>query len=481
MSFQSYGFLFVLLPVAVAGWWLLNWRGHGRLAQVFLLGVSLVFYGIGSLAFLSLLAGSILFNFFVGKGLGRVTRRRKALLVLGLLGNLGVLGYFKYTNFFLENLNLLLGTSIGALSLLLPLGISFFTFQQIAYLVDQYRGDKADYTLLEYACFVSFFPCVASGPIAFHDEVIPQLRGVEGKGPTAQAMAEGLWLFSLGIWKKVILAEAFGGGADWGFSNLSLLNSTTALAVVLSYTLQLYFDFSGYTNMARGVGKLLGVTLPENFDVPYQALTIRGFWKGWHMTMTRFFTRYLYIPLGGSRRGTGRTCVNTLIIFLASGLWHGADWSFVVWGGLHGVAMVADRLLGSRVEKLHPVLSWGLTFGYVNFCWIFFRAGSIGEGLSLCRILARCDFGILADGFTGQFQLSEVTWLARQTGADMTRLALLMFLLFLVGGMVLCLQEKPVARRSDKMTARRGILAGVLLFWSVISLTGVSQFIYSNF
>ena len=215
MSFQSYTFLFLLLPVAVAGWWLLNWRGHGKLAQGFLLLVSLAFYGKARLAFLPILLGSILFNFGVGKGLQTFARCQKGLLALGLLGNLGLLGYFKYANFFLENVNRVLGTSLGALTLLLPLGISFFTFQQIAYLMDCYRGDKPNYTLLEYACFVSFFPCVTSGPIAFHDEVIPQLRAANGHGPTAQTIAEGLWLFSLGMWKKVLLAHAFGGGADF--------------------------------------------------------------------------------------------------------------------------------------------------------------------------------------------------------------------------------------------------------------------------
>lgn len=389
MSFQSYTFLFALLPVSVAGWWLLNWRGHGRLAQGFLLVVSLAFYGKGNLAFLPLLLGSILFNFLVGKAMGALPRARKPLLVLGLLGNLGLLGYFKYANFFLDNLNWLLGTSIGALSLLLPLGISFFTFQQIAFLVDRYRGDPADYTLLEYACFVSFFPCVTSGPIAFHDEVIPQMRAVQGKGPSAQGIAEGLWLFSLGIWKKVIVAEAFGGGADWGWANLPALNSTTALAVTLSYTLQLYFDFSGYTDMARGIGKMLGVTLPENFDVPYQALTIRGFWKGWHMTMTRFFTRYLYIPLGGSPAGAARLdlCQHPGDLF---GLWA------VAWGGLVlcGLGRAAWDRHGGRppagqpLDRLHPALSWALTFGYVNFCWIFFRAGSVREALAMCRAIA---------------------------------------------------------------------------------------------
>ena len=394
MSFQSYTFLFLLLPVAVAGWWLLNWRGHGKLAQGFLLLVSLAFYGKARLAFLPILLGSILFNFGVGKGLQTFARYQKGLLALGLLGNLGLLGYFKYANFFLENVNRVLGTSLGALTLLLPLGISFFTFQQIAYLMDCYRGDKSNYTLLEYACFVSFFPCVTSGPIAFHDEVIPQLRAANGHGPTAQTIAEGLWLFSLGMWKKVLLAQAFGGGADWGYNNIPALNSTTALAVVLSYTLQLYFDFRG---------------------------------------------------------------------------------------GLHGIAMVADRLLGSRLEKVHPALSWAVTFAYVNLCWIFFRADSIHQALSMGKAIARCNFGALSDQFTDNFQLALPAWIGREMGITLPRLALLMFLAFTAFALVFCLQEKPVKNRKFVMTGKKGVLAGVLLFWSIISLGTVTQFIYSNF
>ena len=274
MSFQSYTFLFALLPVSVAGWWLLNWRGHGRLAQGFLLVVSLAFYGKGNLAFLPLLLGSILFNFLVGKAMGALPRARKPLLVLGLLGNLGLLGYFKYANFFLDNLNWLLGTSIGALSLLLPLGISFFTFQQIAFLVDRYRGDPADYTLLEYACFVSFFPCVTSGPIAFHDEVIPQMRAVQGKGPSAQGIAEGLWRFSLGIRMKVIVAEAFGGGADWadetavGSFQLKVLADGGASAITGSHYLVSTEDGMGrYAAAARDVT----VVVSEQCRVTFQS------------------------------------------------------------------------------------------------------------------------------------------------------------------------------------------------------------------
>lgn len=328
---------------------------------------------------------------------------------------------------------------------------------------------------------MSFFPCVTSGPIAFHDEVIPQMRAVQGKGPSAQGIAEGLWLFSLGIWKKVIVAEAFGGGADWGWANLPALNSTTALAVTLSYTLQLYFDFSGYTDMARGIGKMLGVTLPENFDVPYQALTIRGFWKGWHMTMTRFFTRYLYIPLGGSRRGLPRTCVNTLVIFLASGLWHGADWSFVVWGGLHGIAMVADPPAGQPAGPAPPCAVLGADLWVCQFLLDFLPGrqcpGGAGHVPGHCAVCVRS----AGEEFTTSFQMPEITWIGRYLEIDMARLALLMFLLFVVGSMFFCLQETPVARRKHRMTGRRGVLAGILLFWAVISLTGVSRFIYSNF
>ncbi|MDY3014798.1 MAG: MBOAT family O-acyltransferase [Evtepia sp.] len=481
MTFQSYGFLFLFLPLTVLLWWQLNRKGWGKGAQVWLLGVSLFFYGWHRLTCLWVLLGSILFNFLLGKALARTGQKRW--LILGLVGNLGILGYFKYANFFLENLNLLFPTSFGTLQLLLPLGLSFFTFQQIAFLLDAAHGEKTDYTLLEYACFVSFFPCVASGPMAFHHEVIPQLRSASGRTLTRGELTQGLWLFSQGLWKKVIVAEAFDAGADWGFASVGQLNSTTAVLVALSYTFQLYFDFSGYTDMARGLGRMLGLNLPDNFDTPYQALTIGQFWKGWHRTMTRFFTRYVYIPLGGSRRGTAVTCRNIMIIFLLSGLWHGADWSFVLWGGLHGAAMVADRLLGKRVERLHPALSWALTFGFVTFCWVFFRAESISQGMDLCRAVGVCSFGGIDPGFTSAFLLPLPAWLTRFLSLDPQRAALGMTLVFFAFAFLFCFQERGGKEKETRVSLGgwTGVLCGLLLFWSVISLTGVTQFLYSEF
>lgn len=483
MYFQSHVFILAFLPLTLLGWWQLNRMRKHTAARLFLFACSLFFYGYLTISFVPILLGSIVFNFTAGRAIAQATRKRRLFLVLSLVVNLGLLGYFKYSNFFIENLNVLFHSSIGFLSVLLPLGISFFTFQQIAYLVDVYRNEAPEYAILDYALYVSFFPCVVSGPIAFHHEVIPQLREAKNRKFSLEVFSEGLISFSLGLCKKVILADAFGAAADWGYASIDLLNSTTAFVVVLSYTLQLYFDFSGYTDMARGVALMLGIRLPQNFDAPYKALTISQFWKGWHMTMTRFFTRYLYIPLGGSHKGTGRTCLNILLIFLASGLWHGANWTFVVWGGLHGVAMVADRLFGKRVETIHPVLSWGLTFAYVNFCWVFFRAESIPAALSMCKAVLRFDLGALPDAFTSCFALPGVSWLGSISGVSLQRLDLFLSLAFFLIAGLICLQGRTVDRRMKETRPGAGmaLLCAILLFWSLISLSGVTTFLYSNF
>lgn len=483
MSFSSYSFILLFLPITIFLWWMLNQRGFGRGAQGVLLTSSLVFYGWNRWDCLFILIGSILFHFALGNWLCRARSRRKAILIFGVIGSLLPLAYFKYTTFLLDNVNSLFHTSFALQEILLPLGISFFTFQQIAFLVDVYREGRMEYTLLEYACFVSLFPCVVSGPIAFHYEVIPQIRSAVGRKVSGEELSQGIWLFTQGLWKKVIVAQTFGKGADWGFTAIAELNSTTAILVVLSYTFQLYFDFSAYTDMARGIGRLLGIDLPDNFNAPYQALTIGSFWKRWHMTMTRFFTRYLYFPLGGNRGEIVCTCRNIMIVFLVSGLWHGANWTFVLWGFLHGCAMVLERLVGKRFSTVHPVLSWGVTFAFVSFCWIFFRAPTIADGWAMVKTVAMCDFGTIMPQFTGCFHLPLESWLGRWLSLDMGRLALFMMLLFFGGAFLFIFLEKEGEKKETavKLGARTGMLSAVLLFWSLISLTGVTQFLYSEF
>ena len=453
MSFQSYGFLFVLLPVAVAGWWLLNWRGHGRLAQVFLLGVSLVFYGIGSLAFLPLLAGSILFNFFVGKGLGRVTRRRKALLVLGLLGNLGVLGYFKYMNFFLENLNLLLGTSFGALSLLRPWGSAFSPFSRSPIwwtgTGGQGRLHPAGVRLL-----CELLPLRGLGAHRLSRRGDPPAPGGVGRAPPPRP-----WPRACGSFPGHLEKGHFGRG----------LRGQGRLGVFQPLPAQLHHRLGGgpqppssstLTSAATptwpGGGEAAGDHPAGELRRALSGPDHPGLLEGLAHDHDPVFYPLSLHPLGGQPPGN-RPDLREHPHHLP-GLGPVARGGLVLCGlggpprGGHGGRPAAGQPGG----KAPPGALLGAHLWLCEFLLDLLPGGQHRGGALLCRILARCDFGILADGFTGQFQLSEVTWLARQTGADMTRLALLMFLLFLVAGMVLCLQEKPVARRSDRMTARRG-------------------------
>ena len=408
MLFNSHFFIFLFFPLSVIGYFTLQRFKKPQLAKYFLFLISLWFYAANDIRSLPVLILSILVNFYLGKQILKTETHKKLLCVIGILLNLAVLGVFKYLNFFMENISFVFGQSYTPISLILPLGISFFTFQQISYLIDCKNNNADDYSISEYALFASFFPYVTSGPIAFHSEIIPQLRKEKNFKPSAYNIARGLTAFAFGLFKKVVVADTLGAAVNAGWSNISSLNASSALVVILSYTLQLYFDFAGYSDMASGIALCFNINLPINFDSPYKARNISDFWKRWHMTMTRFFTRYLYIPLGGSRHGLKRTCLNTLIIFLVSGLWHGAAWTFIFWGFLHGIAMVISRLISAKTDRHLPYpLAWLLTFIYVNICWVFFRAPNIKSAFSLFSRLTS-GFGFIVSEISQSFLTTEV-------------------------------------------------------------------------
>jgi alginate O-acetyltransferase complex protein AlgI len=485
MLFNSYFFIFVFLPLSVLGYFALNRLTRPRYANYFLLAMSLWFYGANDLRSLPVLLISIVLNYLIGSAIltSPYRRTKTALLVCGVLVNLGALGIFKYLNFFLSNLSLLLGQSYDPIHLLLPLGISFFTFQQISYLIDARRGDAPSYSLSEYALFASFFPYVTSGPIAFHSEILPQIRDDRRRKPSARNLSRGLTAFSFGLFKKVLVADTLGKAADWGWANLESLNTPAALVTILAYSLQLYFDFAGYSDMASGVALCFNIELPMNFDSPYRARNIADFWKRWHITMTRFFTRYLYIPLGGSRRGLARTCVNTMIIFLVSGLWHGAAWTFILWGALHGVAMVASRLIRARTKRHLPLFpAWLLTFVFVNLCWVFFRAPSIAAGGQLLSRLA-AGWGALPSGLTDCFLTAEFQTLEQFVPLDPALFGTLICVGFLLAALAGSVFPRNMQQRLQSFKPTMPLCLGTacLLFWSVLSLSGVSTFLYFTF
>ncbi len=384
MLFNSYPFLFLFLPLTVAGFFLCARSISAKAANLFLIAASMFFYGWWNPIYLPLLAVIMIFNYGVGQRL--LANPRKWLLALGISVDLAVLGYFKYANFLVENYGALTGTHWTIGHIMLPLAISFFTFQKIAFLVDSYKGLTRGYGFIEYSLFVAFFPQLIAGPIVHYREVLPQFRDEKTYKFSSENLAVGLAIFALGLAKKTVFADSIAVYADPLFTSAAAgahPDFLTAWSGMLTYALQLYFDFSGYSDMAIGAARLFGVRLPQNFNSPYKSQSIVDFWRRWHMTLSRFLREYLYISLGGNRKGPVRRQINLMLTMLLGGLWHGAGWTFVLWGGLHGSYLVINHLWsGVRPKswtdsRFYRGLAWALTFTVVLLAWVPFRATSM--------------------------------------------------------------------------------------------------------
>lgn len=335
---------------------------------------------------------------------------------------------------------------------------------------------------MEYACFVTYFPQLIAGPIVTHDELVPQFQDKSKRRFDWENFSKGIYLFSLGLAKKVLLADTFGNAANIGYADVNALNATNAIITMLSYTIQIYFDFSGYCDMAIGIGKMMNIDLPLNFDSPYKSLTITEFWNRWHMTLTRFFTRYVYIPLGGSRNGKLRTYCNIFIVFFISGFWHGAGYTFIVWGVCHGIFSIITRRFQSFFKALHPALNWLITFGFVNAMWVFFRAGTLGNALKLLNRIARCQFGAINTAMLACFKPVEIQWLLGYAPKLQQVYPYFAMSVWFVVAILLLLGGNAYERmQAFRPTAGKVFTTAGLLVWSIFSLTGVSTFLYFNF
>jgi len=375
MLFNSPEFLLLFLPIVLIVYFLLNKKHLVSAANCWLIISSLFFYGYLTPKYVPILLFSVFFNYVWGGILNSKNKlNKKAVLIFGIVANLLVLGYFKYMDFFIQNINSAFNAHLDLLHIALPLGISFFTFQQIAYLCDSYEGKTKEYDFLNYTLFVVFFPQLVAGPIVHHKEMMPQFANVRNKYVNWQNISQGLLLFLVGLFKKVIIADTLAKWATMGFEADSALSVLEAWITMLSYTFQIYYDFSGYTDMALGLGLMFNIKIPQNFNNPYIALDIQDFWRRWHMTLSRFLKDYIYIPLGGNRLGAFRTYLNLFLVFLICGFWHGASWMFVIWGVLHGLASIINRLWQKTKIELPKWMSWLITFLFVNLAWVFFRA-----------------------------------------------------------------------------------------------------------
>jgi D-alanyl-lipoteichoic acid acyltransferase DltB (MBOAT superfamily) len=487
MLFNSYGFIGVFLPITLIGFFLAG-RLSAVLAAAWLGLTSLVFYAWWDVRFTALLLGSIALNYLGGRLLlaARADARATAWLLRGFVGaDLAVLGIFKYLNFFAATAGLALP------QILLPIGISFFTFTQIAFLVDTARGQAGPTSLVHYLLFVTYFPHLIAGPVLHHAEMIPQFRNAQTYAPRARAIAVGVTVFMLGLFKKVVLADAIGEYAKdafWPWQSHSL-GFTAAWCGALAYTMQIYFDFSAYTDMAIGLSRMFNISLPANFESPYKACSIIDFWRRWHMTLSRFLRDYLYIPLGGNRSGPARRYGNLIITMLLGGLWHGAGWTFLVWGALHGFYLMVNhgwRALGfSRFggNAATRLAGWALTFVSVVVAWVFFRAPDVGTAFNIVAAM----FGL--HGFTPTAALPP---------GEISLLAMLAILAFCFPNVreIMAHEEIVIAavRRGAEAIAPFPIVplrwrptvvwataSFALLVTSLLEMTHVSQFLYFQF
>lgn len=497
MLFNSYIFVFIFFPICLLGYYGLLHYKRDKAAKIFLTAMSLWFYGYFNVSYLLIMIGSILVNYFFHRMLSRYPK--KQLMILAAACNLGILFYFKYFDFFIATINNVFGTSMLLREILLPLGISFFTFQQISFVVDTYRGEIRDCGLTEYALFVSFFPQLIAGPIVNHSEMMPQFAEIGHRPVLWERFAEGMGLFILGLTKKVLIADTFGAGVDYGYADLAQLGRTDALLVICFYTLQLYFDFSGYCDMARGIGKMLGIEIPVNFNSPYKATNIIDFWKRWHITLNRFFMKYVYIPLGGNRKGTVRTYRNLMLVFLLSGLWHGAGWNYIVWGALHGILYVLTRFwqkqiagiwskpkgFGGKVKNV--IVTWVsriMLFIYVSVAWVYFRAESIKQANEMLLTAVKGPVQKVSSELAECFRLDEFWYVIKVLHLDQavySRYILMAVILIL--GLYLAMVGPNAAQRMERMKYRTVSAAvfAVLMIWCVLTFSQVSTFLYFNF
>lgn len=482
MLLNSHIFILCFLPLLLIAYFLCNKINILAGKMVLVIG-SLIFYAYADWRMLFFLLASMVCNYFFTYLLRHV-RWRKAFLAVPLVVNVGLLLFFKYTGFLITNLNLVLKTEYTIPKLLVPLGISFITFQQIAYLVTVYRGELEQTDFIDYLAYILYFPKLLMGPLAEPVDFIAQMNDPAAKKINSDHIAQGLKLFSFGLLKKVILADTFAAAFAWGIENIDVLTAMDGFIVMLAYTFEIYFDFSGYSDMAIGVSRMLNITLPMNFDSPYKAVSIRDFWKRWHISLTQFFTKYLYIPLGGSRKGTLFTYLNTMIVFIVSGIWHGAGWTFILWGMGHGILSVFDRIFEHVENKVVRPVRWVVTFLFVNILWLLFGLNSPQQGVLMLKNMFSFHDLTLSPGLAGTFAIPEagfISYVLYQKNINLYDINGLWMILFLTVSFGICLLTENNYRKMGKMSVGNMILAAIALVWGILCLSTNSEFIYLGF
>ncbi|MBP8715388.1 MAG: MBOAT family protein [Lachnospiraceae bacterium] len=549
MLFNSYIFILAFLPICLAGFWILSQKHMGSYdrasqngmskndlscswcsksdrsalgAKLWLIGFSFIFYAYFNVKYLMLLFVLMAVNYAAHCGIvrrretcqnlhydecngqeesasPRVRRAGHIIMICAVILDLTALVYFKYMNFFITSVNSAFNANHCLKNIMLPLGISFIVFQQIGFLTNTYRtcSMKEKCSFVDYVLFSSFFPSISAGPITTADEMIPQFDAIGTKRIDGEKFVRGFILFVFGLSKKMLLADKIGVGVDYGWNNELSMQGPSCFILMLLYAFQLYFDFSGYCDMGRGIAQMLGMDLPVNFDSPYKAVNIVDFWKRWHITLSRFFRDNVYIPLGGNRKGKARTNINLFLVYLISGFWHGAGWNYIFWGILHGILYVPTKIYLAWKKShtrnmqnrgagttLHRLISVMLTFLYTSFACIYFRAPSVASGNGM--IMRMFDGYPLVDRGLGRSFNTGVLWYVLKIlhidGYAMSDY-LIMYAFLAVSFLVIFVLKRNAAEYAKKVRLNFGtaLVFAVMLVICIMSMSNVTSFIYYKF
>ncbi len=483
MIFSSYSFIFIYLPIVLLLYFGMARYVSRRFQQIFLILASLVFYGalffqgFNHLWYIWLILSSVIVNYTIASGVENIKKplTRRVTFTIGVLFNVCLLGYYKYYNFFLENVNYTFGTEYIIKEIALPIGISFFTFQQIAFLIGVWKREERVPNFWDYTLFIVFFPQLVAGPIVFLKDVLHQYQDSQNRFFNSKNFSAGLFIFAIGLFKKAVIADTIDSFVFYSYLTPEKLSFGTSWLASLSYSFQIYFDFSGYSDMAIGLAKMMNINLPVNFYSPYKSVSITEFWKRWHITLGRSLAVLIYFPLGGNRKGAVRTCLNLFAVFFVSGIWHGAAWTFIVWGVAHGVVRVFEKLFIKQLEKIPDLIRIFFTFMFVNAAWVLFRSPTFDTALIMLKKMFMPD----SFSFAG---ISDMAYNTSITYPENIAVVYVLAILAIVAALIFLYPKNSIDKYNEfKPTVKNAFVIAVLFSVSVVHFSRVGAFIYFNF
>lgn len=477
MVFSTYIFVFAFLPIVLLLYFGMSRFVSRKVQHCFIILASLVFYGYNNVSYVPLILTSVFVNYALGTGIERCQKAiyRKICFVSGILFNVGLLGYYKYYDFFIENINIVLDTHFVLKGIFLPLGISFYTFQQIVFLIDLKNREEKVPEIVDYTVFITFFPQLVAGPIVFSQDVMAQYQDEKNRFFNIDNFSKGLFIFVVGLFKKAVIADTLVILFENATYEPEILSFGGAWLGSLAFTFRLFFDFSGYSDMAIGLGKMMNINLPVNFYSPYKSKSITEFWKRWHITLGRSLFKIIYIPLGGNRKGLARTCLNLFIVFLVSGLWHGAAWTFVIWGIMHGIVRVFEKLTERQLDKIPDLIRVFFTFIFVNAAWVLFSSHTMETALTILKKMFIPD----KISFEGIGHLAYNTSLAYP---EILQIVFVVGLLLFAAYLSFFAPKNSIDLYNEFKPKKRNAIAIAFLFTiALLHFSKVGTFIYFNF